>query len=157
MEYNEIINRVENIKPGVFKRFTYKTELPLKARYKKDGYKVVKVTTMTSRFGIHYGNLKSVKEKSLNKTLRAIVNKEKAFSWIVENRICYNKNTNKLYVCSYPCKSGKNSSSNYILIKDDQANITDIEGIKEYVTPSYFTKKNDSSMMRIAIENIVSI
>ena len=69
----DIITVIKSLKPGSFVRIGYKTEPPMKAEYRNQGYKVIKTTTMTTRFGIDYHNIHSVK-------IREQENKNETFS-----------------------------------------------------------------------------
>ena len=56
--YNEEVkNFVEMIPNGQMIRIMYQTELPIKAAYKKQCIKVLKVTETTVRTGVDYDNM----------------------------------------------------------------------------------------------------
>ena len=148
---------VNNLKAGVFARITYKTELPVKAAYKNQGFKVVKTTSSTVRFGINYRNIKSVIERKNE------VEEDSKKTWtnnyieVIKNKISFNTSTNKFYLNVYPIKKGNNSNSTYILIYPDGFEVVgDINFIKEYVIPSYFNK-SQTEMFRVNVDNVLSI
>ena len=153
MNIETIKNTLNNIKPGVFTRLTYQTELPLKKEYKNQGYKIVKIHSITTRFGIHYGNIKEVKEKEISEAFERTNN----FHWIMKNNIQYNSNTDKYYLCTYPTKKGRNGSWRYVVYLPDGVTfdgLTDIN--RDWVQNSYWNKKS-TNMMKINIDNIIRI
>ena len=159
MDIKTIANKLNTIKPGTFVRCTYITELPVKAEYKKLGYKVTKVTSMTTRFGIHYGNIKEVKEKNKEENNNRKVNEN--LEWIIKDSIQYNKNTENYYLCTYPTIKGRNSKSRYIVEVSHTVNdgkCFDKDGLfdKSIIINSYWNKK-PSNMMKININNILNI
>lgn len=154
MDIKMISKAVKNIKPGVFTRITYKSEMPLKAEYKKLGYKIIKITSVTTRFGIHYGNIKDVKE---NKSEGKMSNKINNFVWIIKNNIQYNKNTKNYYLCTYPTKKGRNSSTKYDVYLNEEKVFSDIDFIDKAMIIDSYWNKNASNMMKINIDNVIAI
>ena len=153
MNIETIKNALNNIKPGVFTRLTYQTELPLKAEYKKQGYRIVKVHSITTRFGIHYGNIKEVKEREGSGSSEKTNN----FHWVMKNNIQYNSNTDKYYLCTYPTKKGRNGSWRYIVYLPDGVAFDGLTNInRDWVQNSYWNKKS-TNMMKINIDNIIRI
>lgn len=157
MNIESIKDILKNIKPGVFTRLTYQTELPLKAEYKKHGYRIVKINSITTRFGIHYGNIKEVKERELATSAEDVVKRPSNFSWVMKDNIQYNSNTDKYYLCTYPTKKGRNGSWKYIVYLPDGASFWDLTNInKDWVQDSYWNKKS-TNMMKINIDNVIKI
>ena len=52
MTKEEIIDTITNLRNGTMARIMYVTELPLKTEFAKLGYKILKVTETTARFGV---------------------------------------------------------------------------------------------------------
>lgn len=145
---------INDIKPGVFTRLVYTTELPLKAEYKKQGYKVVKTCEMTTRFGIHYGNIKEVKER--NESYSKETRKNDNIEWVVKNIIQYNKEKDSYYLCTYPTKKGRNTSATYNIFTPN-GNFYKVKDFdKNLVIDSYWNKKV-TNMMKININNVLKI
>ena len=71
MSREEIISTVTNLRNGTMARINYVTELPMKAEFAKLGYKILKVTETTARFGIKYSNLSAVKEITIPASVTA--------------------------------------------------------------------------------------
>lgn len=154
MNINTIKNLLGNIKPGVFTRLTYMSELPLKAEFKKMGYKIIKTTSVTTRFGINYGNIKQVKERDTEKKSYKM---NEALKWIVKDIIQYNSNTGKYYLCTYPTEKGRNSSSKYDIYLNGERVMKGVDIIdRNMIINSYWDKKA-TCMMKINIDNVVKI
>lgn len=153
MNIETIKNLLSKIKPGVFTRLTYQTELPLKAVYKKQGYRIVKIHSITTRFGIHYGNIKEVKEREASLSSEKTNN----YNWIMKDNIQYNSNTDKYYLCTYPTKKGRNGSWRYVVYLPDGVSFEGLTAInKDWVQDSYWNKKS-TNMMKINIDNVIKI
>lgn len=152
MNIENIIRIITGIKPGTFTRLTYITELPLKAEFKKQGYKIFKTNAITTRFNIHYGNIKEVKEKLSDVPYTM----NEALEWIVKNTIQYNKNTNSYYLCTYPTKKGRNPHSVYTVYTPSGGVYEISEPNKNWVIDSYWNKKA-TQMMKINVNNILKI
>lgn len=153
MTIEMIKDLLNNVKPGVFTRLTYQTELPLKAEYKKQGYRIVKVNSITTRFGIHYGNIKEVKEREGSDSSEKVNN----FNWVMKNNLQYNSNTDKYYLCTYPTKRGRNGSWRYVVYLPDGVTFDGLSDInRDWVQDSYWNKKS-TNMMKINIDNVIKI
>lgn len=153
MTIEMIKDLLNNVKPGVFTRLTYQTELPLKAEYKKQGYRIVKVNSITTRFGIHYGNIKEVKEREGSDSSEKVNN----FKWVMKNNLQYNSNTDKYYLCTYPTKRGRNGSWRYVVYLPDGVTFDGLSDInRDWVQDSYWNKKS-TNMMKINIDNVLKI
>lgn len=156
MKLNDVISKLSLIRPGVFTRLTYKSELPMRAEFKKQGYKIVKITSMTTRFGINYGHIKDVMENTVESSKQRVNN----FSWVLKNNVQYNSNTDCHYLCTYPTKSGRNSRSSYLIYLPSGDVVTKMnldDSIKEMVQQSHWNKSGDTKMMKIKIGNIIRI
>ena len=156
MTYEEIINAVSKIGNGQYVRICYQSELPLKASFKKQnpGSKIIKVTETTVRLGVDYDNIQSVIDRKSNES----PDKEKKnytnnFSWIIENVVKYNSNTDKNYLCVATVKNHSNSHS--VIYNNDKE--TSIEEVKENIIPSYFNKGSDREVYTIKFDNIIKI
>ena len=90
MPYETLFEVVKSIRPGTMARISYKTELPLKAEFRKQGYGLIKVVETTARFGVKYSNLKSVIAK---RSAPDYVPSSKANNnvWLLENKISKNE------------------------------------------------------------------
>lgn len=154
MNLNTIINVITNIKKGTFTRIKYMTDVPVKAKYKKQGVSITKIGFMTTRFGIHYPNIKSVKSVQDKKYVH-----NDNLEWIIKDIIQHNKNNNNDYLCTYPTEKGRNSKFKYIITTPNMTVYSDtLKDVSEYVLPSYFNKKGDAvTMMKININNVLQI
>lgn len=156
MKLEQLLKVMSNVKKGSFIRFSYKTTLPVKAEYKNQGYSIVKITSITTRFGINYGNIKAVQERKVEEGNKEKTNRKNNSIWIMKNSILYNENTKKYYLCTYPTSKGKNTSSKYYLVKDNKEEEQILDNIKNMVIDSYWTKKA-TQMFNVDINNIISI
>lgn len=156
MNIESITNALKNVKPGTFTRLVYKSEMPVKAEFKKMGYKVVKITSTTTRFGIHYGNIKEVKENASNDKYFKV---NEALKWIVKDIIQYNSNTEKYYLCTYPTIKGRNSSTKYDIYLNGERVMEGIDIIdRNMIINSYWSgKSSKTNMMKINVDNIIKI
>ena len=154
MDLNTVINVVTNIKKGTFTRIKYMTDVPVKAKYKKQGLVIKKIGCMTTRFGIHYPNIKSVGNKIDNSYVP-----NDNLHWVVKDTIQYNKKTDNHYLCTYPTEKGRNSEFKYIIKTPNMVMYSNtLRDVSEYVLPSYFNKKGDAvTMMKININNVLQI
>lgn len=71
MKFEKLIQSLSTKRNGQWFKLTWKTEPELNAKAKKDGHKVLKITTSTIRKGIKYSNTKAYKNKMLEKALVA--------------------------------------------------------------------------------------
>ena len=153
MKLNTLKRKIKNIRPGVYTRIVYEVDCPVKAEYKKEGVKIRKHVCMTARFGIRYGNIKSVLERSSEH----YTSKPSNFTPIVENYIYYNTNTQKHYLNVYTIKNS-HTKTIYHVYKDNKWTTMVRDEVKdsELVIPSYF-EKTKPEMFRISIENVMQL
>ena len=162
MTKEEIIETITNLRNGTMARIMYVTELPLKTEFAKLGYKILKVTETTARFGVKYSNIKSVIEKHSDPNYKPS-DKANNNEWIVENKISRNTKTGKVHVRFAPMKSGSNKHSILIFVDatgrhfsfDDTKLPNDF---KNMVQNSYWTKKHDMpDIQTICLENVIMV
>lgn len=157
----EIIEAVKAVRGGTITRVTYKTEVPIKAEYKRQGYKLVKIVETTARIGVNYGHLPTVmsrNEESNNESNQRTNN----FEWIVKDRICHNTKTDKDYVALVSFNKGHHTKVKYILDGTFVGAIDmgdEIDRLyRHIVLDSYFKKPvNPSEFRRVAFDNIIRI
>ena len=140
---------ITEIPNGRFFKIIYKTPVPVKAKYKKEGIQVYKITSRVTRTGIAYNNLKSVKGTELDYTHN--INTK----WIIKNKVKLNFKTGKDYLVIAPMKSGEHKIVTYV-IEDILSKTYTTVLPEEYVINSYLTKKN-GAVRNIDLNNIVSI
>jgi len=154
-----IEEKVKELRGGSFTRVAYKSELPLKADYRKSGCKIEKVTEKTCRLGINYLNINKVKEmKEINgEPTRKVANN---FEWVIPNRIAYNTKTGKKYLAI------TNYSKPYVKVKyivtDDKLNVKTVSKLDsedvEMVIPSYFSSNEEMPIVqKVLLENVLSV
>lgn len=157
MNYTKLTEALEAIKNGRFTRVAYETELPVKNLYKKANIHIVKECEMTVRFGVHYKNIKSVKQRFEEDALDKR-NKKNNYTTIIKNKLLYNTNTDKYYVCIFPTEKGTHTKNIYRIIANDVEIIStdNKELVKHLVVDSYWDK-GFRETKRIAAENIKRI
>ena len=162
LTYQELTTELAKIGNGRIARIGYRTSLPLKAEFKNDGMKIIKFTDTSVRIGVKYDSIESVKKrKSLNEGVsRKTVN---SYIWLIDNRIRYNKNTDKAYLYVATLNKGHHTNSRYIVNYPKKGIFTTLDSLessefKDCIINSYFTKKsNPREVYNIAIENIYKI
>ena len=161
MDYNELVRVMEAIRPGTMARISYKTELPMKAEFREQGYGIVKVVETTARFGVKYSNLKSVIAK---RSAPGYIPSSKANNniWLLENKISKNEKTGKIHVRFVPMPFGSNRKSTYVLV-DSYGNVFELghdipASFKGMVQNSYWSSKSCMpDVQTICVDNVLYI
>lgn len=161
MTRDEIIKTINDIPAGVFFRMSYTSECPVKAAYKRDGIRVLKLTEATVRTGVAYSKLASVIEyRATHEPKDPRISRTNNWEWIAKNRIKHNTNTGKDYMVVATMKSGVNSRSKFIVINRGDAVIVSCDEFdKDLLIDSYWSKREDALdvVRTIALDNIVHI
>ena len=135
-------------------QISYVSELPVKSMYKKAGVKVVKETESTVRFGIKYGNISSVKSRDDEPKKERTNN----YVTVIPNKLVYNTNTEKYYVCAFPTRKGTHSKSIYKIFVNDVEIFTfnNCDLVKHLVIDSYW-KKDFRETFRVSADNVIKL
>lgn len=147
----KIAEKFINIPAGQFARFSYITQIPLAARYKNAGYKIICKTETTARTGVHYTNINGV-TPSANGSGNADV-----YEWVVPNYIKRHKTTGALYAVIAPISKGNNCKKTYRLIEPGKTAMKQLtrEQVLTYTTPSYANRNgNRPPVIQISLENM---
>ena len=158
MTYEMIIEALNNIHPGSFVRIGYRTELPLKSSFSKQGCKIVRVSESTVRTGINYNNIGSVIEERMGR-LEAPRARRKVITSVIKNKIYKNLDTDQMYLRVYPTRKGTNKKNTYLVTNADGSRYfshTVDSNMKEMIRDSYFTDKFRPVSM-IKIDNVYRI
>lgn len=155
----EILETTKAIKGGRIVRVTYKTELPIKAEFKKQGYKIIKVVETSVRFGVNYHNIANVIKRKMEKeTTRKVTNN---YEWIIKDRIKHNTNTDKDYLVFATLPKGSNTKVKYILYGSIMGTLDLGDEIpsnyKCIVLDSYFNRSNERDIQTVSFENVIRI
>ena len=86
-KYEDIYDAITSLPSGRFFKICYRTEMPLKAKYKNQGYKVYKYTYRVTRTGVSYNSLKEVKEYSKE------FSRANNAKWLIKNKVKTNITT----------------------------------------------------------------
>ena len=148
---------IEKLKSGTFFRLSYKTDCPVKAMYKKNGVKVVKIVETTVRTGVNYRNIKEVIEATEERTSdRNYVN---PYSWVISNKIKHHNEKNEDYLVVATAKK-HNTESQYLISINGIDDIISKEELIEqgYLIDSYWNNNKPHSCVRtIKFSNILAV
>ena len=159
----QIITAINNIRGGTVARVTYKTEVPIKAAFKKMGYRIIKGVETTARIGVNYGNIASVKSRNEETPYDHTSSRTNNYEWVVKDRIRHNAKTGKDYVVLVGFNKGHHTKVKYLIegtfvgtIECDDA-IDD--AYKHLVLESYLSPKttHPTEIKNVAFENIIRI
>lgn len=146
-------NAIKQKKAGTFFFAKYRSDVPVKAEYKKQGINVVKYCEKFVRTGINYNHIKEVIAKKSSPDYIAPVPRANNKEWIADNRLYYNSNTDAYYARFGVC-NGKKSKVKYIAY---DANGNETEFKKEYVLNSVWNKSSSTPMFDIKLDNLIAI
>ena len=159
LERDTIISSISAVKNGSFCRIKYKSELPLKAEFKKKGYRLVKITEATIRFGVDYEHIGSVIERKSAEGYQEPAQRENNYSWIIENKVLHNSKTDKDYIRFATVKHGANKKTIYIVVDEFNEDVI-VENLndeqKSYVQNSYWNRVAPE-VQNVLFENVISI
>jgi hypothetical protein len=161
LDREQIINAVKAVRGGTITRVTYKTEVPIKAEFKRQGYKITKIVETTARIGVNYGHLPSVMARNEESTYDT-PQRTNNYEWIIKDRICHNTKTNKDYVALISFNKGHHTKVKYIIEGTFVGAIdmgSEIDKVyRHIVLDSYFKKPSTpTEFRRVAFENIIRI
>lgn len=157
-----ILNEAARIKPGTITRVGYRTFLPVKASYKKQGVEVMKVVETSVRLGVSYSKIASVMARRAEEGMKEAIQRTNNYEWILDNKVCFNTKTNKYYLYAASLNGGHNTHSYYV-IKHPEGAIQKMSSeefkkslyAEEYIIASYFKgEKNVPEIRNISFENV---
>lgn len=166
LERDVIINEAQKVKPGTITRICYKIELPVKAEFKHQGYKMFKVVETSARLGVNYHKIASVIARKAEEGMKEAIKRTNNYEWVLKNKVRHNTSTGKdyLYVASF--NKGHHTKCYYVIISPEGPDMgwyTPNEFIntsyKNYLIPSYWNKHSGpaSEVKNISFENIYRI
>ena len=163
---HSVMEALSNIKNGRLARICYEVEIPLKAKYRDAGIKVYKTVEKTVRIGVFYGNIASVKAKTMVNAYDTVpLKKESPFEWVVPNRIRKHKTNNKEYLQVAYLKNGSHKKEKFtVYFYDQEVEVPDKQTFEEYnfheyVLPSRwdYNDKEPTEVQFISLNNIIRI
>lgn len=151
MNYITVSKLMDSIRPGSFTRLTYKSEMPLLKEAKSEGYKVEKITSITTRFKISYNKMKSYKAPEKSST------RKNPYTTLVPNLFYSCKD--KKYISTYPISKGSNKRTAYVVTypNGDKKCFLNKGDISKFVKPASKSALKSTNYMKINIDNIISI
>ena len=157
----EILTAVKNVRGGTIARIAYKTEVPLKAEFKNQGYKITKVVETSVRFGVNYSRIASViaRKSSTDHVARTYTNN---YEWVVSNRVKHHTKNDKDYIVVANLPKGHHTKTKYLLEGSIMGTLdmgSSIDGhYKEIVIDSYFKPSTYSEEIKtICFDNVLMI
>ena len=158
MQYNDIINTLNNVKNGTFCKICYASNLPVKATFKKQGIEIRKITTKRVRFGVDYDNINTVIERKALNENKETIKRADNFEWIIEDKLSHNKNTGKNYVRFANCTNSK-PINDYVFIDNGVETVIDnLNDYADYIIPSYFKEGGTMpEVQNVCVDNIIAI
>ena len=159
-----IIAEAAKVKPGTIARICYKTEVPVKAEFRKQGVKVVKIVETSARLGVNYHRIASVIARKAEQNVEEVIKRANNYEWIIKNKIRHNTNTDKDYLYVAAFNKGHNTKTLYnIYVNDTLVDTQSKESIlgsdwTNQILPSYWNKSfNAGEVKNISFENIIRI
>lgn len=153
MKFETAVEIMKSVKNGTFGVIEYESSLPTNKEAKNAGVKISCKTKKMVRFGADYKNL--VKDIASAEVKPRTNN----YSWVIDNKVAYNSNTDKNYV-RVSNINRKTISREYVVSTPSGVSTTpSISGFENFLQPSYL-KNNVASkpvVQNISVENIISI
>lgn len=155
MKFDNVKTIMVSKRNGTFFKINYRTEVPVKAEFKKTGINLVKFTEKIVRTGINYNNIQAVINKKSSPDYVEPSPKQNNKEWLVSNKLFYNTKTEGYYARFGIC-NGSKSKTKYVAY---DANGNEIEFDKNYARDSYWDKPNKEipQVFDLKIDNILSI
>ena len=142
---DEIISEAAKVRPGTITRVGYRTFLPVKAAYKKQGVEIMKVVNTSVRLGVRYNRIASVIARKAEEGLKEAIQRTNNYEWVLENKVCFNTQTGKHYLYAASLNGGHHTYTEYYVKpadgRVDHLSASQFKGsgfAEEYVIPSYF-------------------
>lgn len=156
----QIMEAAMGVRNGTIARVMYMSELPLKAEFKKMGYRLVKITETSARFGVNYGRISSVMER--NATGHEPSPRTNNYEWVIPNKVKHNSKTDKDYLVLANFNKGHHTKTKYLLYGTmvgtlDMGSSID-PGYTHLVIDSYYKKSTSPCEVKtVSFENILRI
>ena len=155
MDFTNFFNQVLSIVPGSFVRISYKTTVPVKAQYKKEGYSIEKLVDETTRVGIDYHKIGPV--MAMEKGDEKKPTRKSKIHWDTKKYFLVNEETGDKYLAIYPMVKNSNKKETFVITTPDIIiTTTDADSVKKFVNESYWDKKF-SYQKSIKVSNILKI
>lgn len=162
LERNTIIESIDKIHNGCLVRVTYKSEVPIKAEFRKQGYRIIKITETSGRVGVNYHNIASVIARKSENLVENTTSRTNNYEWVIKNKVKYNTNTEKDYLVLANFNKGHHTKTKYIVCGSIMGTLDCGDelpvGYKDMIQ-NYYLNRGDSvgEVRTVAFENILSI
>lgn len=159
-----IIAEAEKVRPGTFTRIGYKTELPVKSMFKKQGVSITKFVETSARLGVRYHRIAEVIARRAEKQVpRAAIPHINHYEWILKNKARHNVHTGKDYLYVAKFNHGHHTKSVFLVETSEGMTLLSAEEFmsskyKHYVINSYWNEDRiPSEVKNISFENIYRV
>lgn len=158
MTAQEILERVTKSVNGRMIRVCYRTDLPMKSKFQKQGVRIIKVVEETVRLGVEYSHIKDVIKKR-EESPEETVARPNPYEWVVKNKISVHKTSGKQYVRIATVKKGAHKKVKFLVEDGDVKSCVESlsEEQKDKVIDSYWGRAYTPEVKNISIDNIISI
>lgn len=161
MTNQELTNRLNNITKGAFVRIKYKTDLPLQAAYKKNGFTIQKIVEQTIRVGVSYNKISRVQAKLASRVETPNRTYKNPYKQVIKNMIYEHESTGMQYLQFATVPNNAHVKTTYTVTnaagevrtgytKQDIINLN-------MVTASYWNDHDVPEVQKVKIENIISL
>lgn len=147
---------IKKLGAGVIFRITYKTEMPVSAKNRKEGIRVYKIVSQCTRTGVSYDNIQEVIDKKKDSEDNT-AHSSYCFP-VVLNRIYQHKNTGTQYLRLARVNKHSNTNVQYVMIDKNGTKPIDETKARVYTIPSAWNYSGPSPVVKnIKLENILAI
>lgn len=150
----KIMSIIDDIKNGTLFYIEYRSDVPVTKDAKKNGITIEKITKKLTRTGINYANIKEIKNGTISSGKKHQTAKN--YSWIVDNKVTFNSNTNKKYF-RIARVNGRKENVEYRTYKNGKLINVDSTYDTRYTIGSYNGNAHGHIVQNIAFDNIISI
>jgi hypothetical protein len=158
MKLTTLQNILSTKRKGSLIRLSYKTNPPLTAQAKRDGYEVEKITTTTARWGVKYSNIRRVIEQRAQKDIGVTNETDRRPWWCWKNGYQHvfkeNLNGGKTYLTLSTISKGNNTRVQYKL-NGVPVGTRELQGMG-IIQNSYWSK-DEIFVYDVNVDNIISI
>ena len=154
MKLESVMTVLKNKRNGAWFKVNYRSEVPVKAAFKKQGINVVKFTENLVRTGIAYEHINTVIKKKNAPDYVAPAPRANNKEWVINNKLFYNTKTDTYYARFGFC-NGHKAKVFYKAYNDEGK---EIAFDKDYAIDSYWNKGSDvPSVFDLKVDNVISI
>lgn len=157
-----IMSEAANVKPGTIARIGYRTYLPVKTQFKKQGVEIIKLTETSARLGVRYTHIAEVIARKSSQDMIQTAKRTNNYEWVLKNKVRHNSATGKDYLYVAHFNKGHYTKNMYMIFDNGCVMMSKEEFLsssyKHYVIDSYWKSNSDEwEVKNISFENIYRI